>query len=172
MEKDIKQKIEPASTCVEPLERTTAEVVDEFDGCLPLIRTGCYAYKSMHPDKSNSDIIEEVNKIFEDVTKASQNGDFAKYMVGLTEAEQADLELLSPNHKIGYCIYKSINPEKSYSEIISELDKALSPRGSLFPRLMGDVINLGAIHEPVDTSNLTFRQKIKRFFDGKDDEFI
>jgi hypothetical protein len=37
---------------------------------------------------------------------------------------------------------------------------------------MGDVINLGAIHEPVDTSNLTFRQKIKRFFDGKDDEFI
>jgi hypothetical protein len=93
-------------------------------------------------------------------------------MVGLTEAEQADLELLSPNHKIGYCIYKSINPEKSYSEIISELDKALSPRGAQIPRLMGDVINLGAIHEPVDTSNLTFRQKIKRFFDGKDDEFI
>jgi hypothetical protein len=157
---------------VEPLERATAEVVDEFDGCLPLIKMGCYAYKSMHPDKSNSDIIEEVNKIFEDVTKDSGKG-LAKYMVGLTEAEQADFEHLSPNHKIGYCIYKSINPEKSYSEIISELDKALSPRGAQIPRLMGDVINLGIVEKPrVDTSNLTFRQKIKRFFDWKDDDFI
>ncbi|MBQ5647757.1 MAG: hypothetical protein IIV16_01385 [Alistipes sp.] len=117
MEKDIKQKIEPASTCVEPLERTTAEVVDEFDVCLPLIRTGCYAYKSMHPDKSNSDIIEEVNKIFEDVTKDSGEG-LAKYMVGLTEAEQAYFEHLSPNHKIGYCIYKSINPEKTFPQTV------------------------------------------------------
>jgi hypothetical protein len=172
MEKDIKQKIEPASTCVEPLERTTAEVVDEFDACPPLIGTGCYAYKSKYPDKSNSDIIEEVNEIFEDVTKDSGEG-LAKYTVGLTEAEQADLELLSPNHKIGYCIYKSIYPEKSYSEIISELDKALSPRKLQITRLMGYVIDPGIVEEPgVDTSDLTFRQKIKRFFDWKDDDFI
>jgi hypothetical protein len=38
---------------------------------------------------------------------------------------------------------------------------------------MGDVISPGIVKEPgVDTSNLTFRQKIKRFFDWKDDDFI
>lgn len=171
MEKDIKQKIETESPGVDHLEGHVAEECADFNTLLPAIRIGCYAYKSKYPDKSNSDIIHEVDNIFYDVSKASQNGDFAKYTVGLTEAELADFEVLAPNYKIVFCIYKSINPEKSYSEVISELDKTLSP-----PRLplIGELL-VGYVKDRFDdsdTSNSTFRQKIKRFFGENEGDHI
>lgn len=170
MESDVKQKIELDNSCVDALEEVTAEDVAAFDGCLPLVRVGCYAYKSVHPDKSNSDVIDEVNKTFEEVAKACKDGDIAKYMVGLTDAERDDFDDLSSDGKLIYCVHKTITPEKSHSEIVDELEKTMSPNVLRRRLLMGIPAYKGDVPPEIsDTSKLTLWQKIKRFFDASGD---
>ena len=175
MESNVKQKMESENSCENTLKELTTEDIAAFDGYPPLIKSACYAYKSKHPDKSHSDIIDEVYEILEEVAKAYNTDDLAKYTVGMTVAEQVDFDELSPDGKISYCMHKTITPEKSHSEIRGELEKVglICKRPDLpLQGIPCEKRYLGWINDTFDTPKLTFWQKIKRFFDAKADDFI